>query len=891
MPLAAGTRLGPYEISTPLGAGGMGEVYRARDTRLGRDVAVKVLPASLTSSAEVRARFEREARTVSSLNHPHICTLHDVGREGETDYLVMELVDGETLAQRLARGALPPTEVLKLGGQIADALDRAHRAGVIHRDLKPGNIMLTKSGAKLMDFGLARATGMAGPSSGSGVTVAALSQSPTMAAPLTAEGTIVGTFQYMAPEQLEGREADARSDLWALGCVLYEMATGRRAFEGKSQASLIGAIMNTEPPTLAQAAATAPPALDRIVQACLAKDPEDRIQTAHDVSLQLRWIQEGGSQAGVPAPAAARVAPRPPLVRLALRLVPIVATAVIVIVAQRLLFPAAPTQVLRLGLAAGPSLSVTRWPILSPDGRTLAFLGTDSSGTTQFWVRPMDALEARPLPGAHTQRPFWSRDGRSLGYFSTGKLFRVDLNGVAVAVAETPGGADGSWGDGVVLYDGSGADSLRRVTLAGSKVGAATSLDRTRGETGHSWPHFLPDGRHFLFMCTVTGQTVSDVKLGTLGSLVSRTVGQSDTRALYAPPGYLLTTSGGTLLAQRLDGRSGRTSGEPFLLAERVAAAGGTGEFTVSRTGVLAYRIAAASDRTRLVWMDRSGRMLAEAAPPAQYDEVRLSPDGTRVAMRLILGQSTTADLWIRDLARGVTSRLTFGSSDNLWPVWSPDGARVAFATNRGGEYHPLIRSASGAGGEDSLGHERGGNSGPTDWSADGRTIAMSRIGPTGWDIWLQSTDLRQPPNKLLQAPYHERFGRISPDGRWLAYASNESGRYEIYVIPLSGGGGKWQVSTGGGDDPFWRKDGQELLYRAGDRTISSVTIGAGPGFEPGTPQPLFRVELAEGVFSGTRWCPTADAQRFLLDVPVGGGGTTAFTVVSGWPSELRKKP
>ena len=321
-----------------------------------------------------------------------------------------------------------------------------------------------------------------------------------------------------------------------------------------------------------------------------------------------------------------------------------------------------------------------------------------------------------------------------------------------------------------------------------------------------------------------------------------------------------------------------------------MAAGGGTGDFTVSNTGVLAYRAGGTSDRTRLVWVDRSGRMLGQAAPPDQYDEIRLSPDGKRVAARLVQGQATVADIWIRDLARGVTSRLTFGGSDNLWPVWSPDGSRVAYGSNRGGEYHSLIRSASGAGREDSLVHERGGNSGPTDWSADGRTFAISRLGASGWDVWLQSAEPGQAPNKLLQGPFNERFGRFSPDGRWLAYASNESGRYEIYVIPLSGGAGKWQVSTGGGDDPFWRADGQELLYRSADRTINSVALGTGTGFEPGTPQPLFRVELAEGLFTGSRWCPSADAQRFLLDVPVGGGGGTTFTVITGLPTELRKK-
>ena len=891
MTLAPGTRLGPYEISTPLGAGGMGEVYRARDTRLGREVAIKVLPASLSNNPETRARFEREARTVSSLNHPNICTLHDVGREADTDFLVMELVEGETLAQRLVRGALPPAEVLKLGGQIADGLDRAHRAGVIHRDLKPGNVMLTRGGAKLMDFGLARATGMAGPATGSGVTVAALSQSPTMAQPLTAEGTIVGTFQYMAPEQLEGKEADARSDIWSLGCVLYEMATGRRAFEGRSQASLIYAIMGATPPPISQVAPLNPPGLDRLIQACLAKDPDERIQTAHDVRLQLGWIAGESSQVGAAAAPAPPAAARPRLPRYATTGLTILLTALAVFGLLRLLSRPAPAPVLRFAVPAGPTLVQARWPQISPDGRMLAFLGTDSAGVIQFWLRPMDALEARPLPGLRTSRPFWSPDGRSLGYISASKLHRVDLaTGADVTVADTQGGADGSWANGVVLFDGSGADSLRRVTLAGGKVEAASRLDRARGESGHGWPSFLPDGRHFLFVATVAGQSVSDIKLGTLGSLDSRIVGHTDTRAIYAN-GYLIYTSGGTLLAQRFEPGSGRASGDAVALAERVSAGGGAGDFSVSTNGVLAYRPTMSASRSKLVWMDRGGRLLGQAAPPDQYDEIRLSPDGTRVAARMIQGQSAIADIWIRDLVRGVTSRITFGSSDNLFPVWSPDGGRIAFGSNPGGEYQTIIRSASGTGGQDSLFHERGGNDGPSDWSADGRTIAVSRLGASGWDIWLMGTEPGSAPNRFLQSPFSERFGRISPDGRWLAYASNESGRYEIYVVPIAGGAGKWQVSTEGGDDPFWRKDGRELLYRGADRSIYAVAIGPGAGFEPGTPQPLFRVDLAEGLFTGTRWCPTGDAQRFLLEVPVGGSGAASFNVVSGWPSDLRRKP
>src|SRR5262245_61013829 len=688
----------------------------------------------------------------------------------------------------------------------------------------------------------------------------------------------------MGPEQLEGKEADARSDIWALGCVLYEMVTGRRAFSGGSQASLIAAVMSQEPSPASQVAPLSSLALDRLIQACLAKDPDDRIQTAHDIKLQLGWIAGEGSQVGAGAAPATRATARPRLPRYAMTALTIVLTALVALGLQRLLAPPAPVPVLRFSVPVDASLAQARNPLISPDGRTLVFIGTDSAGASRYWLRAMDALEARPMTVGNRRRPFWSGDGRSLGYITAGKLRRVDVaTGADVIVADAPGGVDGSWGDGVVLYDGSGTDSIRRITLASGKAEAASRIDRARGESGHGFPSFLPDGRRFLFICTMTGQPVLEIKLGTLGSLESRTVGRTEMGALFAD-GYLLSTSGGTLLAQRFDPGSGRTSGVAVAVVE------GVREFSVSRNGVLAYRPSSSAPQSRLVWVDRGGRMLGQAAPPGQYLEIRLSPEGTRVAVGMVQPPAPVADLWVRDLVRGVTSRVTFGSAHNVFPVWSPDGSRIAYASNRGGQYHTLIRSASGTGGEDSLPHEPGGTDLPLDWSADGRTIAIAHQGASGWDIWLLGTDPGQAPNKFLQSPFHERFARISPDGRWLAYSSNESGRSEVYVVPLAGGAGKWQVSTAGGDDPFWRKDGRELLYLAPDRTINAVAIGPGAGFEPGTPRPLFRVDLVEAVFAGTRWCPTADAQRFLLQVPAGGSATTSLNVVSGWPSELAKK-
>ncbi|MBK7189855.1 MAG: serine/threonine-protein kinase [bacterium] len=559
MTLTPGTRLGPYEIVAPLGAGGMGEVYRAKDTRLGREVAVKVLPQHLTANPEIRARFEREAKTISSLNHPHICTLHDIGREGDTDYLVMELVDGETLAQRLVKGALPVADVLRIGAQIADALDRAHRAGVIHRDLKPGNVMLTKSGAKLMDFGLARATGLTGPPGSA--SMATMTHSPTMAAPLTAEGTILGTFQYMSPEQLEGVDADARSDLWALGCVLYEMATGKRVFEGRSQATLISAIMTTQPPPVSQNAPLSPPELDRLVSACLAKDPADRVQSAHDVKLQLQWAGEGGSRLGAAAISGSTPArSRRRSLLLALPLLLGVLGLAAIIFSVRELRPK-PSAVLSVQVPVPPNLRLTSfWSdnAISPDGRSVIAAGARDTGERHLWLGDLRTAALRDLPETEQGfSPSWSPDSRAFVHFrqNVDGLFRADAGGgPSTRLCDAVWGRGASWGSrGNIVFAPNATGPILSIAAGGGATTQVTELDESLRETAHRFPHFLPDGEHFLYAALPVGTDGFPIYVGSLSSRDRKLVMHSDCAPIYAEPGYLVFVQDGKVTAQRFD--------------------------------------------------------------------------------------------------------------------------------------------------------------------------------------------------------------------------------------------------------------------------------------------------------------------------------------------------
>ena len=881
MSMEPGTRLGAYEITGQIGAGGMGEVFKARDTRLDRTVAIKVLQGHLSVSPETRQRFEREARVISSLNHPNICTLYDVGHQDGMDYLVMEYIEGESLADRLTRGALPIAELLKIGAEISDALDRAHRQGLVHRDLKPGNIMLTKSGAKLLDFGLARATGLA-PTAGD-------MSSPTMSRPLTAEGTIVGTFQYMAPEQLEGKEADPRSDLFSFGAVLYEMATGKRAFEGKSQASLIASILKETPQPISSISNVSPPALDKIVMRCLEKDAEDRYQTARDVLLELKWVTEAGSRAGVPSPVAARRKSRE---LLAWRLVALGAAGVLIFGVKGILNRPQPPRPIEFTTPVPAEVVFIDTPKISPDGRTIAFSSADTSGAQRLWIRPLDSLESRALTNTENAgRPCWSPDSRFLAFMSDGKLKKIGIEGgPPQTICESKSRGDGSWGTkGTILFDGTPSDSIQWVSAGGGTPAPATRIDRANGETGSAWPHFLPDGRHFLFLGLTAKPDESYLKVGDLKSdkVVLLQKGNFS-RIEYAEPGYIVYARERALLAQRFDARGLRFKGDPFPIVDDVAAGGGTtsnADFSTSRSA-LVFRGGTAGGETQVIGLDREGKEVLALGEPGNIYNVAISPDGRRVATTRAAGN---ADLWITDVARGVSSRFTFEPTLEYTPVWSPDGSRIAFNSDRlGGRDAIYLKPSDGIQAE-SLFYQGDVAFGVADWSRDGKFLACIRGGSAG-GVYILPLNGTRTPRPVVVTPFVEGDPRFSPDGRWLLYSSDESGRRDVYVQSLQGGSGKWQVSTEGGRDPKWSRDGREIYFLGAGNRMMAVDVSTEPTVALGNPRELFRSISWDPDRYGGNWDVSADGQRFYVRRARGVAELPATTVVVNWMERFKKR-
>jgi eukaryotic-like serine/threonine-protein kinase len=902
MALLPSQRLGPYEILSAIGAGGMGEVYRARDTRLDRIVAIKVLPDHAAARSELRERFEREARTVASLNHPHICTLFDIGHQDGIDYLVMEYLEGETLAERLKKGPLPLAQVLQYAIEIADALDKAHRKGITHRDLKPGNIMLTKSGAKLLDFGLAKLRQ-------EGMPATPFSQLPTIKGAVTAEGTILGTLQYMAPEQLEGKtdEIDARTDIFAFGAVVYEMATGKKAFEGKSQASLIAKILETDPPPMSSLKPMTPPALDRVVKRCLAKEPDNRWQTASDLCEESKWIAEAGSQISsvMPVPAKGiRVLGRRELFVGAGALLLVAAITGLAVWNLKPAPASPPKPVSRLtitlppgqqlaGLENGPAVA------LSPDGTHLAYVATQG-GTQQLYLRAMDSLEARPIPDTEgAVNPFFSPDGQWVGFFAGGKLRKVSVSGGAALIlgdAAYSGGA--SWGSqGMIAFTPTtNISALQQVPDAG---GAPRPLSRLeKGDTSHRWPEFLPGSKAVLFAAgpTAINFTNAQVAVQSVETGQRRNLIQGAAQPRYAPSGHLVYAQGGSLMAVLFDPQRQEVTGTAVPVAEGVLQSPATGaaQYSISATGSLVYVSGGVqAAQLRLVWVSRNGAEQPLVVPERAYFAPRLSPDGRRVAVGITESEFQT---WLYDLSRETLTRFTFEGSYNPVPVWTPDGKRIAFESNKEGVPNLFWQLADGSGGLERLNTSEYIQV-PMSWSPDGKLLAFMEVNPTtGVDIWVLrmgdpsagSGQVRKA-QPFLRTPFNEGAPLFSPDGRWLAYISDESGRYEIYVQPYPGPGGKWQISTEGGREPAWNRNGRELFYRNGDKMMA-VDITTQPGFAPGKPRMLFegRYELSPVQLANYDVSP--DGQRFLMLKPTEKAAPTQINVVLNWFEELKQK-
>jgi len=894
MPLSPGAKLGPYEIQAAAGVGGMGEVYRARDTRLERTVAIKVLPAHLSGNPEQRQRLEREARAVSALNHAHICTLYDVGQHNGADYLVLEYLEGETLAQRLQKGPLPAGELLQRAIEIADALERAHRHGIVHRDLKPGNIMLTKSGAKLLDFGLAKPQGSAVSSD--------LAATLTSGKPLTAEGTIVGTFQYMSPEQLEGREADERSDIFSFGAVLYEMATAKRAFEGQSQASLIAAILSATPAPITTLQPMAPPALERVVKTCLAKDPDERWQTAHDLKLQLQWIAEGGSQAGIPAPLAARRRYRDVILAAS------AAVAILAAVAFAVLyFMRAPVQqpLIRAYIKPAGELILSSFNggtagfAISPDGSRLTYAASGTNGVSVLWVRRLDSLQAEPLEGTNgATLPFWSADSRFIGFFAEGKLKKIDASGgPPLTLCDAPGGRGGTWNrDGTILFAPFFSTPIYKIPDAGGTPVSVTTIDRAKNESTHRWPWFLPDGRHFLYMAgnpfTPAGTPANSIMVGSLDSPKAKFLFHSSSNAIYAS-GYLLFLQQNTLMAQPFSTSSLDVTGEAAPVADQVedVTTRVQGSFSASANGNLTYLGTMDADR-QLLWFDRNGKQVAAVPGTDAYDDPHISPNGKQLAFVLV---SNATDIWLYDMARDVRTKFTFGSGHE-GPVWSPDGRSIAYTAIRNGQFGIYQRAADGSGAEKILVGSRTEQVFALDWSPDGQLLAyidspggsMSQLKVLSLRTMSSSSALGSAQESRLSST--QTVAHFSPDGKWLAYTSEESGGPEVYVTPFPGPGGKWQVSNGGGRSPQWRRDGRELFYISADNKIMSAEVRAnGSSFTVGAVKPLFQAKPYFGLFTANLFDVTADGQRFIIPSDKGQSGRT-ITLIANWPAALKKQ-
>jgi eukaryotic-like serine/threonine-protein kinase len=854
MSLSAGDKLGPYEILAPIGAGGMGEIWKARDTRLDRIVAIK------TSSEKFSERFEREARAIAALNHPNICQIYDVG----PDYIVMEYVEGAEI-----KGPLPLDLALKAAIQLAGALEAAHRKSITHRDLKPANILTTKSGLKVLDFGLAKFA-----------PVKNTRADETQTRALTEEGTIVGTLQYMSPEQLQGKATDARSDIFSFGCVLYEILTGKRAFRGDNQATLIAAIMEREP----EALTINQPMLERIVKTCLAKDPDDRWQSASDLKRELQWVLEGGSNAGMAAPVPlTNLADRRRNARLGWMLAGVFAALLAAFAIFHYRTAPAPAVAVRFEIAPpeGTSWGQSDFPVISPDGSRMVFGATKRDGSRNLWMRPMDSVNAQPIPG--TEGNFnglstWSPDGRSIAYVVDGSLRRLEMSGGSPQILTSVGaGLIPAWSSaGIILFS-------RRAGLFQLPASGGEAKPAMGSGAAQYFPSFLPDGRRFLYR---EGSSDAGIYLGSLDSKEGKRI-TSGGSGVFVPPSWLLYTRGSTLVAQAFDSGKASLSGDPIPIADQVTTVGpGGGAFSISQNGVLAYRRISPPLANDLTWYDRQGKRLGTVGEQATYTNPALSPDGKRLAVSRLDPATITRNIWVLDLARGVSSRFTFDKADETNPLWSPDGSRIAFSSARKGPgLRDIFWKASGGAAAEELLLEDAGDKAVEAWSADGKLL-LYNVGSR--DTYAVPVSGDRKPYPVLKASFPQDHASLSPDGHWLAYVSQESGRREVFVQTFPPAGGKWQISNGGGTEPSWRRDGKELFFLGGSKFKAVDVRASGASFEAGIPKDLFEVQL-ESINRRNRYVATPDGQRFLFVTTPKSLDTVPFVVVQNWQTLLNR--
>jgi len=863
-----GQQIGSYKILSLLGVGGMGEVYRAKDTRLGREVAVKVLPSAFSAEPDRLSRFEQEARAAGRLNHPNILAIYDVGTYEGCPYIVSELLEGETLRARMKGTALSPRKAIEYALQIARGLAAAHEKGIVHRDLKPENVFLTKDGrVKVLDFGLAKLLPKLNAAVDSDLSTLTLKTGP---------GTVMGTMGYMSPEQVRGEAADHRSDLFTFGAILYEMLSGQPAFQGKSAIESMSAILKEEPPELPKTNPNIPPSLEHIVRRCLEKTPEQRFQSASDLAFGLEEISD--STSAFVAPVVGQPRSRERLAWVVAIFLVLVALALAV-----LYFHPAPAEMAITRFIVPPPekaafVSQSIVVALSPNGRLLAFVAT-AEGKSFLWVRPLDSLSPRQLPGTEgAGAPFWSPDSRFIGFSAQGKLKKIEISGrPAVAVCDVDSDAlgGGTWNrDGVILFSPMFSDALYRVSASGGTATHTTTLDPSRHELSHRWPQFLPDGRHFVYFAGGSRPENSGINLASLDSKETKRILNADSNVIYVPPGYLLFVREGTLLAQPFDAKRFEIMGDPLSVAEHVRNRL-CWSFSASQNNELAYESESGLMKSQLIWFDRGGKQLKSVGEPGEYWHLELSPDERRVVVEKV--DANNNDIWIIDLLHGIPMRFTFGPDPDIQPTWSPDGSHIVYTSYQGGGAQIYQRLSDGAGNPEVLIKEEAT---AIDWSRDGRFILYES--KSGLSVLPLFGDHK--PFPLLQTGESE--GRFSPNGRWMAYCSAESGKQEVYIQSFPVSGAKWLISTNGGSNPRWRRDGKELFYLASDQKLMAVAVNGESAFQPGVPKALFQTRQ---VVCRYHYAVTADGQHFLVNTPLEEASTAPITVVLNWTGELKR--